>query len=84
MALIASVATFCESVRGFLRVVLESDFFSATFHLADKKAKDDAAQRALEFLHAIPKFLSARPCLHVRHVFGVSDPMANAYIVVAS
>eukprot|EP00965_Chrysotila_dentata_P079240 2612863-Pleurochrysis_carterae.AAC.1 len=46
MALVAAIATFHPFFRHFPRVVLESDSLSATFHLADDKAKDDAAQRA--------------------------------------
>eukprot|EP00965_Chrysotila_dentata_P169986 5610876-Pleurochrysis_carterae.AAC.1 len=42
------------------------------------KAKDDAAQRALEYLLAMPAFLSSKPQLHVRHVFGGANPMADA------
>eukprot|EP00965_Chrysotila_dentata_P233033 6199339-Pleurochrysis_carterae.AAC.3 len=78
MALAAAIATFQPFFRHFPRVVLESDSLSATFHLADDKAKDDAAQRALEYLHALLAFLSSKPQLHVRHVFGAADPMADA------
>eukprot|EP00965_Chrysotila_dentata_P157460 5201905-Pleurochrysis_carterae.AAC.3 len=48
MALVASVATFYAFFRHFARVVVEPDPLSATFHLADEKATDKAAQRALE------------------------------------
>eukprot|EP00965_Chrysotila_dentata_P139735 4619864-Pleurochrysis_carterae.AAC.1 len=67
MALVAAVATFHDSFRHFSRVVLESDSLSATFHLVNDKAADNAAQRALEFLHAMPAFLDAKPRLHIRH-----------------
>eukprot|EP00965_Chrysotila_dentata_P003812 124605-Pleurochrysis_carterae.AAC.1 len=53
MALVAAVATVHSFFCLFPIVVLESDSLSATFHLADDKAKDDAAQRALEYLHAM-------------------------------
>eukprot|EP00965_Chrysotila_dentata_P089022 2938930-Pleurochrysis_carterae.AAC.2 len=53
-----------ESLRHFPRVVLESDSLSASFHLADDKAMEDAAQCALEYLHAMPAFLSTKPRLH--------------------
>eukprot|EP00965_Chrysotila_dentata_P038810 1289818-Pleurochrysis_carterae.AAC.1 len=79
MALVASDATFHAFFRHFPRVVLESDSLSATFHFADKRATDEAAQRALEYLHAMPAFLAAKPRLHlVRHVFGAANPMADA------
>eukprot|EP00965_Chrysotila_dentata_P116907 3864036-Pleurochrysis_carterae.AAC.1 len=67
MALVAAIATFHAFFRHFPGVVLESDSLSATFHLVDNRATDDAAQRALEYLHAIPAFLAAKPHLHVRH-----------------
>eukprot|EP00965_Chrysotila_dentata_P024237 802838-Pleurochrysis_carterae.AAC.1 len=67
MALVAAIATFYPFFRHFPQVVLESDSLSATFHLADERAKEDAAQRALEFLHALPAFLSSKQQLHVRH-----------------
>eukprot|EP00965_Chrysotila_dentata_P098865 3269343-Pleurochrysis_carterae.AAC.1 len=47
IALLAAIATFHDFLRHFLRVVLESDSLSATFHLADDRATDDAARRAL-------------------------------------
>eukprot|EP00965_Chrysotila_dentata_P081884 2702645-Pleurochrysis_carterae.AAC.2 len=72
MALVAAVATIHAFFRHFPRVVLESVSFSATFHLADDKAKDDAAKRALEYLHAIPAFLSSKPQIHVRHPWPLS------------
>eukprot|EP00965_Chrysotila_dentata_P030805 1026565-Pleurochrysis_carterae.AAC.2 len=78
MALVAAIATFHEFLQHFPRVVLESESLSATFHLADDRAKDDAAQRALEYLHAMPAFLAAKPLLHARHVFGAANPMADA------
>eukprot|EP00965_Chrysotila_dentata_P148259 4894402-Pleurochrysis_carterae.AAC.1 len=78
MALVAAIATFYPFFRHFPRVFLESDSLSATFHLADEQAKDDAAQRALEYLYALPAFLSSnKPQLHVRHVFGAANPMAD-------
>eukprot|EP00965_Chrysotila_dentata_P103694 3422704-Pleurochrysis_carterae.AAC.1 len=64
MALVASVATFHAFFRHFSRVVLESDSLSAAFHLADERATDGAAQRALEYLHTMPAFLHAKPRLH--------------------
>eukprot|EP00965_Chrysotila_dentata_P024205 801921-Pleurochrysis_carterae.AAC.1 len=67
MALVAAIAIFHDFLRQFPRVVLESDSLSATFHLANDIATDDAAQRALEYLQAMPAFLAARPHLHVRH-----------------
>eukprot|EP00965_Chrysotila_dentata_P034904 1161893-Pleurochrysis_carterae.AAC.1 len=67
MALVAAIATFHAFFRHFPRVVFESDSLSATFHLVDEKATDDAAQRALEYLLAMPAFLAAKPHLHVRH-----------------
>eukprot|EP00965_Chrysotila_dentata_P263266 6214798-Pleurochrysis_carterae.AAC.5 len=78
MVLAAAVATFHAFFRYFPRAVLESDSLSATFHLAENKAKDNAAQRALEHLHAMPAFLSSKPQLHVRHVFDTANPMADA------
>eukprot|EP00965_Chrysotila_dentata_P118013 3901062-Pleurochrysis_carterae.AAC.1 len=72
MALVAAVATFHAFFGN------ESDSLSAAFHLADDRAKGEAAQRALEYLHAIPAFPAAKPCLHVRHVFGAANPMADA------
>eukprot|EP00965_Chrysotila_dentata_P239880 6203364-Pleurochrysis_carterae.AAC.3 len=79
MALGDAVAIFYDSFRHFLRVVLESDSLFATFHhLADDKAKDDAAQRAPEYLHAMPAFLNAKLQLHVRNVFVAAKPMADA------
>eukprot|EP00965_Chrysotila_dentata_P149296 4930853-Pleurochrysis_carterae.AAC.1 len=67
MALVASIATFHPFFRHFPRVVLESDSLSATFHVADERATDEAAQRELEYLHTMPAFLHAKPRLHVRH-----------------
>eukprot|EP00965_Chrysotila_dentata_P174532 5761109-Pleurochrysis_carterae.AAC.1 len=67
MALVAAVAYFHDSFRHFPRVVLESDLLSASFHLANDKAADNAAQRALGYLHAMPAFLDAKPRLHIRH-----------------
>eukprot|EP00965_Chrysotila_dentata_P003837 125443-Pleurochrysis_carterae.AAC.1 len=61
MALVAAIATFHPFFRRFPRAVLESDSLSATFHLAGGKGKDDAAQRSLEYLHALPAFLSSKP-----------------------
>eukprot|EP00965_Chrysotila_dentata_P063084 2090087-Pleurochrysis_carterae.AAC.1 len=78
MALVAAIATFHNFLHHLPRVILESDSLSATFHLADGRAKDDAAQRALEYLHAMPAFLAAKPRLHVRYVFGAGNPMADA------
>eukprot|EP00965_Chrysotila_dentata_P010865 353262-Pleurochrysis_carterae.AAC.1 len=78
MALVAAIATFHPFFRHFPRVVLESDSLSASFHLAHDKAKDDAAHRALELLHDMPMSLSSKPQLHVRHVFGAANPMADA------
>eukprot|EP00965_Chrysotila_dentata_P193808 6175978-Pleurochrysis_carterae.AAC.1 len=78
MALVAAIATSHEFVHHFPRIVLESDLLSATFYLADDRAKDKAAQRALEYLHAMPAFLAAKPRLHVRQVFDAADPMADA------
>eukprot|EP00965_Chrysotila_dentata_P227779 6196219-Pleurochrysis_carterae.AAC.1 len=59
MALVASIATFHAFSRHFPRVVLESDSLPATFHLADERATDEAAQSVLEYLHAMPAFLAA-------------------------
>eukprot|EP00965_Chrysotila_dentata_P203986 6182065-Pleurochrysis_carterae.AAC.4 len=67
MALVAAVVTFHAFFRHFPRVVLESDSLAATFHFADDRADDETAQRALEYLHAMPAFLAAKPRLHVRH-----------------
>eukprot|EP00965_Chrysotila_dentata_P018049 599618-Pleurochrysis_carterae.AAC.1 len=80
MALVAAVATFHNSFRHFPSVVLESDSLSATFDLSNDKAADNAAQRALEYLHAIPAFLDAKSRLppHIRNVFGAANPMADA------
>eukprot|EP00965_Chrysotila_dentata_P037980 1262410-Pleurochrysis_carterae.AAC.1 len=79
MALVAAIATFHDSFRHFPRVLaLESDSLSATFHLANDKAADNAAQRALEYLHALPAFRDAKPRLHIRHVFCAANPMADA------
>eukprot|EP00965_Chrysotila_dentata_P094327 3118558-Pleurochrysis_carterae.AAC.1 len=46
--------------------------------LVDDRAKDKAAQRAPEYLHAMPAFLAAKPRLHARHVCGAANPMADA------
>eukprot|EP00965_Chrysotila_dentata_P165790 5473959-Pleurochrysis_carterae.AAC.3 len=78
ISLVNSVATFHAFFRYFPRVVIESDSLSATFHLADERATDEAAQRDLECLHAMPAFLAAKPRLHVRHVFGAANPTADA------
>eukprot|EP00965_Chrysotila_dentata_P075613 2497250-Pleurochrysis_carterae.AAC.1 len=78
MALVAAVATFHAFFRRFPRVVLESDSLSATFHLAVGRAKDEAAQRVIEYLHAMPAFLAVKPRLHARHAFGAANLMADA------
>eukprot|EP00965_Chrysotila_dentata_P117042 3868195-Pleurochrysis_carterae.AAC.1 len=77
MALVAAVATFHDSFH-FPRVVLEPDSLSATLHLANDKAADNAAQRVLEYRHAMPAFLDAIPRLHIRYIFGAANPRADA------
>eukprot|EP00965_Chrysotila_dentata_P006131 200484-Pleurochrysis_carterae.AAC.2 len=78
IALVAAVAIFHDFFHNFPRAVLESDSLSATFHLADDNAKDDDAQRALGYVPAMPAFLASKPQLHMRHVFGAANPMADA------